>query len=441
MAEKITLVGGGLAGSLMSIYLAKRGYDVHVFERRADMRGGHYEGGRSINLALSTRGINALSRVGLVDDILQIAIPMKGRQMHNRQGQLNYQPYGHADQAIYSVSRGELNIRLLQLADQYPNIHMQFETRCTHCNFQTGETRYIDSDGCEFTDKADVVLATDGAFSAVRDAMMRTSGFNYSQSYESHGYKELEIVPGAGGEFQMEVEALHIWPRASFMMIALPNPGGNFTCTLFMDEQTIQSLDTPEKVMALFEAEFPDAIPMMPNLVEDFFNNPTGSLVTMRCFPWVKGKAALMGDSAHAVVPFYGQGMNCSFEDCVVLDDCLEAFGGDWIQSLAVYQEKRKPNADAIANLAIQNFIEMRDLVGQPSFLHKKKIEHALSERYPDAFKSQYERVTFSNEDYAEALRMGSVNDALLNHIIQEGLEAELDNEPKMRALMSEYLV
>jgi kynurenine 3-monooxygenase len=441
MAEKITLVGGGLAGSLMSIYLAKRGYDVHVFERRADMRGGKYEGGRSINLALSTRGINALSRVGLVDDILKIAIPMKGRQMHDRVGNLNYQPYGHADQAIYSVSRGELNIRLLQLADEFPNIHMQFETRCTHCNFQTGETRYIDSDGFEFTDKADIVLATDGAFSAVRDAMMRTSGFNYSQSYESHGYKELEIVPGVNGEFQMVEEALHIWPRASFMMIALPNPGGNFTCTLFMDEQTIQSLDSPEKVMALFEAEFPDAIPMMPNLVDDFFQNPTGSLVTMRCYPWVKGKAALMGDSAHAVVPFYGQGMNCSFEDCVVLDDCLEAFGGDWGQSLAEYQEKRKPNADAIASLAIQNFIEMRDLVGQPSFLHKKKIEHALSERYPDTFKSQYERVTFSNEDYAEALRMGSINDALLTHIIQEGLENELDNEPKMRSLMAEFLV
>ncbi len=439
MGEKVTLVGGGLAGSLMAIYLAKRGYEVHMYERRPDMRSGQYQGGRSINLALSTRGINALSRVGLVDDILKIAIPMKGRQMHDRQGNLNYQPYGHADQAIYSVSRGELNIRLLQLADQFPNIHMQFETRCVHCDFQTGETRYVDSDGYEFADKADIVLATDGAYSAVRDTMMRTTGFDYSQAYESHGYKELEIVPGANGTFQMEENALHIWPRASFMMIALPNPGGNFTCTLFLDENEINALDTPEKVKAFFDKEFADAVPMMPHLVEDFFNNPTGSLVTMRCYPWVKGKAALMGDSAHAVVPFYGQGMNCSFEDCVVLDDCLEKYQGDWEKSLAEYQIKRKPNADAIATLAVQNFIEMRDLVGQPEFLRKKRLEHALSELYPGVYKSQYERVTFSNEDYAEALRMGSVNDALLQHIIDEDLENELENREQMLGLMAQF--
>ncbi|MEY4710063.1 MAG: hypothetical protein RIS28_1195, partial [Bacteroidota bacterium] len=398
MSEKVTLVGGGLAGSLMSIYLAKRGYEVYIYERRADMRSGNYVGGRSINLALSTRGLRGLAKVGLDAEVLDISIPMTGRMMHSVDGTLKYQPYGKDGQAIYSVSRGQLNIKLLQLADQYPNIHMFFNHKCTGVNLETCESTYVNEAGETITDKADVVLGTDGAFSALRDAMQRTPRFNFSQTYENYGYKELEIVPNEGGDFQLDKNCLHIWPRKSFMMIALPNPGGNFTCT---------------------DTYFPDAVPMMPGLVDDYLNNPTGMLTTMRCYPWVNGKNALMGDSAHAVVPFYGQGMNCSFEDCVVLDECIEELGGDWTNVLDAYQKLRKPNADAIANLALQNFVEMRDLVGSDAFLHKKKVEHMLSEKHPDLFVSQYERVTFSTRDYAEALAYGEHNDRVLEAIIQ----------------------
>jgi kynurenine 3-monooxygenase len=442
MSEKVTLVGGGLAGSLMSIYLAKRGYEVYIYERRADMRSGNYVGGRSINLALSTRGLRGLAKVGLDAEVLDISIPMTGRMMHSVDGALKYQPYGKDGQAIYSVSRGQLNIKLLQLADQYPNIHMFFNHKCTGVNLETCESTYVNEAGETITDKADVVLGTDGAFSALRDAMQRTPRFNFSQTYENYGYKELEIVPNEGGDFQLDKNCLHIWPRNSFMMIALPNPGGNFTCTLFMPfegKPGIDDLKTREDITAFFDTYFPDAVPMMPGLVDDYLNNPTGMLTTMRCYPWVNGKNALMGDSAHAVVPFYGQGMNCSFEDCVVLDECIEELGGDWTNVLDAYQKLRKPNADAIANLALQNFVEMRDLVGSDAFLHKKKVEHMLSEKHPDLFVSQYERVTFSTRDYAEALAYGEHNDRVLEAIIQNGWEEKLDDRTFVETLFADH--
>jgi kynurenine 3-monooxygenase len=399
-------------------------------------------GGRSINLALSTRGLRGLAKVGLDAEVLDISIPMTGRMMHSVDGALKYQPYGKDGQAIYSVSRGQLNIKLLQLADQYPNIHMFFNHKCTGVNLETCESTYVNEAGETITDKADVVLGTDGAFSALRDAMQRTPRFNFSQTYENYGYKELEIVPNEGGDFQLDKNCLHIWPRKSFMMIALPNPGGNFTCTLFMPfegKPGIDDLKTREDITAFFDTYFPDAVPMMPGLVDDYLNNPTGMLTTMRCYPWVNGKNALMGDSAHAVVPFYGQGMNCSFEDCVVLDECIEELGGDWTNVLDAYQKLRKPNADAIANLALQNFVEMRDLVGSDAFLHKKKVEHMLSEKHPDLFVSQYERVTFSTRDYAEALAYGEHNDRVLEAIIQNGWEEKLDDRTFVETLFADH--
>ena len=441
MAEKVTLVGGGLAGSLMSIYLAKRGYEVYIYERRGDMRSGKYEGGRSINLALSTRGLRGLAKVGLDQDVLDISIPMTGRMMHSVDGALKYQPYGKEGQAIYSVSRGQLNVKLLQLADQYPNIHMFFDHKCVAANLDTCETTFVNEKGETLVDKADVVLGTDGAFSALRDAMQRTSRFNYSQTYENYGYKELEIVPDANGAFQLDKNCLHIWPRKSFMMIALPNPGGNFTCTLFMPfdgNPGIDQLKTPKEITDFFQLHFPDAMSLMPGLVDDYLNNPTGVLATMRCYPWVRGNNALMGDSAHAVVPFYGQGMNCSFEDCIVLDECIEELDGNWQAVLDTYQKLRKPNADAIAQLALQNFVEMRDLVGSDEFLYKKKIEHTLSEKYPDLFVSQYERVTFSTRDYAEALAYGELNDRVLEAIIQNKWEDKLEDRSFVETLFSD---
>jgi kynurenine 3-monooxygenase len=442
MPEKMILVGGGLAGSLMSIYLAKRGFEVHLYERRDDMRSGKYQGGRSINLAMSTRGITALEKVGLVEDILRISIPMYGRMMHSALGELNYQAYGRDDQAIYSVSRGDLNIKLLQLADEYPNIHMYFNHRCTSMDLENNRALFINDKGVEVEVSGDIFLATDGAFSALRDAMVKNPRHNFSQQYESHGYKELEIVPGVSGNFQMEEKALHIWPRSSFMMIALPNPGGNFTCTLFMPyegEVSFQNLQTDAQVLSFFEEYFKDAIPLMPNLLSDFKNNPVSHLATMRTYPWVKNHAALMGDAAHAIVPFYGQGMNCSFEDCVILDQCIERFQGDWHTILDAYQKSRKPNADAIADLALQNFIEMRDLVGNPDFLNKKRLEKILVDEYPGLYRTQYERVTFSNDPYHEALKAGAKNDAFLAHIILENKENELTNPQVMVPLLQEW--
>lgn len=442
MPQKITLVGGGLSGGLLSVFLARRGYEVHVYERRPDMRQGQYEGGRSINLALSTRGIRGLEKAGIAREVLDIAIPMTGRMMHDKTGNLAYQPYGKEGQAINSVSRGGLNIRLLQLADAYPNIHMYFDHKCTFCDPEQGITRYTDRDGNPVEDKADVVIGTDGAFSAVRDAFMN-GRFSYSQTYENHGYKELEITPDAYGEFRMNQNCLHIWPRSSYMMIALPNPGGNFTCTLFLPwegELSFESLKTPEDVQKFFNRDFADAVPLMPGLTDDFFGNPTGSLATFRCYPWVKGRTALLGDSAHGVVPFYGQGMNCCFEDCIELDEFIGEFEGDWPKILDAYQKSRKPNADAIASLAVQNFVEMRDLVGTAAFLHRKHVEHELTELYPELFKSQYELVTFHTTPYSYALQMGAKNDRLLDHIINNKLESKLGEPGYMEPLIRELL-
>lgn len=442
MGEKIVLVGGGLAGSLMSIYLAKRGYEVHLYERRDDMRTGQYQGGRSINLALSTRGITALEKVGLVDEILSISIPMYGRMMHSVSGDLNYQAYGRDDQAIYSVSRGELNIKLLQLADKYSNIHMYFNQKCVNMNLDKNIATFENEKGEKYDVKGDVFLATDGAFSALRDAMIRNPRHDFSQDYQSHGYKELEIVPGPNSTFQMEEKALHIWPRSSFMMIALPNPGGNFTCTLFLPyegEVSFEHLNNDEEVMEFFQTYFPDSISMMPKLLEDFRNNPIGHLSTMRTYPWVKNRSALMGDAAHAIVPFYGQGMNCSFEDCVILDQCIEEIGGDWNKILDSYQKSRKPNADAIADLAIQNFVEMRDLVGLPDFLHKKSIEKKLVDALPGEYRTQYERVTFSNDPYREALLAGEKNDEFIQHIIDNDLEEKINDKTFAKSLVEKW--
>ena len=437
--KKITVVGGGLAGSLISVYLAKRGFQVNLFEYRQDMRKADISAGKSINLALSTRGLRALELVGLKGAILANALPMKGRMMHSENGSLDYQPYGRDGQYINSVSRGGLNRQLLELADENPNVNIYFEHKCLDVDLDSGTTTFETSDGKVVDIKADYVIGADGAFSAVRNKMMRAGRFNYSQSYLEHGYKELTIAPTHDGEFALQSDCLHIWPRGEYMLIALPNPDRTFTCTLFYPfegENSFSSMQNEEDVLTFFDKHFPDAVPVMPNLVNDFFDNPTGSLVTVRCYPWVRGKAALIGDACHAVVPFYGQGMNCAFEDCVVLDECLEKFA-DWEVALDEYQKSRKTNADAIADLAIQNFVEMRDKVGDSEFLNYKEIEHRLCELYPDQFKSQYEMVTFTNLPYREALEHGSENTRFVQEIISNGWEAKIEDSEFMHALFT----
>lgn len=427
----ITVVGGGLAGSLMAVYFAKKGYEVYLFERRPDMRRADISAGKSINLALSTRGLRALEKVGLKDAILTEAIPMHGRTMHDETGQLSYQPYGTEGQYINSVSRGGLNIQLLKLADENPDVHLFFNHKCVDLDFKTGETTFENEAGARVVQKGDYIVGADGAFSRVRLRMMKSGRMDYSQDYLDHGYKELNIPATADGQFALEPNALHIWPRGEYMMIALPNPDKSFTCTLFhpfSGPVSFDTMKTKDAVEDFFNKHFADAVPMMPTLVEDFFDNPTGSLVTVRCYPWVKGKAALLGDACHAVVPFYGQGMNCAFEDCVILDECIEEANGNLDQAFQAYQKSRKANADAIADLAIQNFIEMRDLVGDDDFLHYKQVEHNLCVLHPDLFQSQYEMVTFTNVPYSVAKTKGAQNTKIVKKIIANGWEDKIND-------------
>jgi kynurenine 3-monooxygenase len=436
MTQKITIIGGGLAGSLAAIYMAKRGFEVNLFERRPDMRKSNIYQGKSINLALSTRGLHALEKIGLDKEILADAIPMYGRMMHSKTGELSYHPYGKQGQAINSVSRGRLNQKLIELADEFPNITIYFNSKCIDVDVNKTTAIFELEDGSHKTIISDRILGTDGAFAATRSKLQTSERFNYSQSYLHVGYKELEIPECENGKFMMEKNALHIWPRGSFMMIALPNPKGDFTCTLFMPFELFDSIKTKEDVARFFNEEFADAVPMMPTLLDDYMKNPTSNLVTVRCYPWVKeDKLALAGDAAHAVVPFYGQGMNCSFEDIVVLDNMIEKYGNDWNTIFDEYQKERKPNADAIADLAIQNYYEMADKVGDKHFLHKKHIEHELTELYPDKFKSQYELTTFSLSGYKYAWDMGKKNDALLEKIIADKAEDKVKNASYMEQL------
>ena len=427
--KRITLVGGGLAGSLAAVYLAKRGYEVNIYERRPDMRNVEIPAGRSINLALSTRGIDALKRVGLDQVVLDQAIPMAGRMMHDEKGNLAYQPYGKDGQAINSVSRAHLNIQLLKLADEHENVNQFFNMRCQEVDIENSICKFLNEETGEMVEvDSDYILGSDGAYSPVRLKMMKNDRFDYSQSYTKSGYKELNITPTPDGDFAMDPDSLHIWPRGNFMMIALPNPDKSFTCTLFMPydgDVGFDQINSDQEILDFMNTYFADAVPLMPELLTDFKQNPVGSLVTVRCYPWHMKKATLIGDACHAIVPFYGQGMNCAFEDCVELDNCLEEFD-DWDNAMNEYQKRRKPNADAIADLALQNFIEMRDLVGDKDFLHYKKIEHQLCELHPDLFKSQYEMVTFSKVPYSEAMTKGAQNTQRVYDLIASNHEDKI---------------
>ena len=422
MKKTISIVGAGLVGSLWAILLAKKGYRVDLFERRGDMRQAGFVGGRSINLAMSTRGWRALELAGIKKDIRQTALPMYGRMMHSVEGELTYQAYGQEGQAIYSVSRGGLNLKLLQLADAFENVNLHFEHRCQKIDLDTNTLTFNTPDG-RVTHQSDLIFGADGAFSAVRSVLQKTPRFNYSQNYLTHGYKEVTIPPAADGTHQLDpTEALHIWPRGHFMLIALPNPDGSFTGTLFLPfegEQSFEHLTDAASVQGFFEQWFGDAVPLMPDLLEDWKNNPTSSLVTIRCAPWTyKKRVMLIGDASHAIVPFYGQGMNSGFEDCSILHDLHEQLEGDWDRIFDTFNESRIQDADAIADLAIRNFEEMRDRVGDPDFLLRKKIAAWLQERYPDRFLPLYSQVTFSHIPYHRALAEGQRQDALFEKIL-----------------------
>src|SRR3989454_7780 len=411
---KFVLIGSGLAGGLLTAYLGRRGYDVDLYELRADPREGNMVGGRSINLALSTRGIHALEQIGIADEVLKHAIPMRGRMIHPAAAGSApiFAPYDvDPNKHINSIGRAALNTTVIEAAQRYPNVHVKFNHKCTDVDLNSATAQLLNTSTSQpITASGDAVIGVDGAFSAVRQSMqLKIDKFHYDESYLAHGYKELTIPPGPNGAWQMEKNALHIWPRKSFMMIALPNPDGSFTCTLFWEfegPRSFATTKTNDEVRRFFEEEFPDAVPLMANLLEDFRNNPTGSLVTIRCAPWIyQDRVALVGDAAHAVVPFYGQGMNAAFEDCVVLDESLEKFPHDRHRAFAEYFQRRKVNADALADLAIGNFIEMRDKTASRAFRAKKKLDHLLEGLLPGVYLPLYTMVTFTRMPYATAAK------------------------------------
>ncbi len=419
MPTKFTLIGSGLAGGLLGAYLGRRGYEVDLYERRADPREGNIVGGRSINLAVSTRGIHALEQLDIADEVLRHAIPMRGRMIHDKSGGLHFAPYDvDPNKHINSIGRAALNTTVIQAAQRYPNVRVHFNHRCTDVDL-TEAVCSLETENGQVNARGDAIIGVDGAFSAVRQSMQkRLEQFEYDESYLAHGYKELTIPPASDGSWRMEKEVLHIWPRKSFMMIALPNPDGSFTCTLFWEFEGPRSFNTTKTdndVRRFFDEEFPDAVPLMPKLLEEFRSNPTGSLVTIRCAPWYyKDKVALVGDAAHAVVPFYGQGMNAAFEDCVVLDECLAEFPQDRQRAFAEYFARRKENADALADLAIGNFIEMRDKTASKTFRAKKKLDHALEAALPGIYLPLYTMVTFTRIPYAEAAQRARRQDSII---------------------------
>ena len=443
MQKNIAIIGGGLVGSILACYLIKRGHKVSIYERRSDMRKAGYIGGRSINLAISDRGWRALEKIGLAQAIHQIAIPMRGRYIHNLDGTHAFLPYGKEGQAIFSLSRGELNKQLV-IAAEAAGANFYFDERIEDIDFEKNSFTTINTH-TNATQKieADLIFGADGAFSAVRGEMQKTPLFNYSQTYESYGYKELRIPAGENKSFLTEKNALHIWPRKNFMMIALPNVDGDFTCTLFAPfagEVGFDALKTKADVQAYFEKHFPTAIPLMPTYLDDFFENPTSYLMTVRCFPWVKNNTVLIGDAAHGIVPFYGQGMNCGFEDVRVLDDLIDKYGEDWDAVLKHYEVSRKPNSDAIAQLALNNYIEMRDLSAQPEFQLRMKIEKHIAAHFPDKFHTLYSMVTFSHTPYAEAMSRSQKQAALLDKIMQIENIADSWESPLVLAMAEEWL-
>ena len=436
--QNILIIGAGLCGSLLALRLGQRGYNVSVYEMRPDLRTTDISAGRSINLALSDRGIKAMKLVGIEDKVNELCIPMNGRMLHDKESNTFLSNYSGRDyEYINSISRGELNALLLTEAEKHDNVTFHFNKKCKSVDFENTTAHFQDYNTKEeFIEDADCIIATDGAGSALRKSyyLGKKFLFSFSQDYLSHGYKELSFLPTETGDYKTYKNALHIWPRSSFMLIALPNLDGSFTVTLFLSfdegEYNFNNLTTPEIVTEFFQKEFPDALEIMPNLIDDFFENPTAPLGTVKCSPWhYKGNTLLMGDSAHAIVPFYGQGMNASFEDVVEFDKVLDQNLDNWEATFTAYEKKRKKDTDAIADLAIDNFHEMKGHVANPIFQEKRKIEMALEKEFPEDYSSKYSLVTF-NEDigYREAMLRGRAQDkAILNMLNDKVISLEDD--------------
>jgi len=433
--ENILIIGAGLCGSLLALRLGQRGFNVRVIEMRQDLRKVDISAGRSINLAFSNRGLKAIKLVGLESKVASLCIPMHGRMIHDKEGNTFLSNYsGRKNESINSISRELLTALLLDEAEALDTVTIEFDKRCAKVDFEN-KVGYFENavSGDTFKVSADLIFGTDGAGSSLRKSYYqeRKFLFSFSQNYLTHGYKELTIPPTKSGDFNAFKNALHIWPRGDFMIIALPNLDGSFTVTLFLSYETgeynFNNLTTPEIVTEFFQKEFPDALDLMPNLVAEFFENPTAPLGTVKCFPWhYKGNSILLGDAAHAIVPFYGQGMNASFEDVVEFDAFLDVHQGDWGATFKAFETHRKQDTDAIADLAIDNFHEMKDHIANPLFQEKRKIEMALEAEFPDDYYSKYSLVTFKETiGYNEAMTVGRAQDkAILSLLSAHKIDA-----------------
>jgi kynurenine 3-monooxygenase len=427
--NEITILGAGLIGSLMAIYFKRQGLDVALYDKRPDKRKTPYsEAGRSINMALSDRGWKSLEQVGLKEKVLPLAIPMYGRRVHDEHGNTTLIPYGKANQAIYSISRGKFNQLLVEEAERLgATIH--FDHKCQEVDFIENTITFETSEG-KVQLNPQVIIGADGAYSSLRMSMQKQVRFNYRQEFIPHGYKELTIPATAEGEFAMDPNALHIWPRGKFMLIALPNPDKSFTCTLFLpfagSKVCFEKIQDEKDLESVFKSYFDDAYKLMPDLKKEFFKNPTAALINIECYPWVQGNSLLLGDASHAMVPFYGQGMNCGFEDCYILNGLIEKLGTNtWDLVFEKFQKKRKPDTDAICQLAMENFKEMRDAVGDPKFVLRKRIEAKLHELYPDEWIPLYTMVTFSDMPYAEAYTQGKLQEVIMDKVMADPLITE----------------
>ena len=432
--KKIAVVGAGLVGSLLAIYLKRAGHIVDVYDRSPDIRTVEFSG-RSINLVMSNRGWKALETLGIEEEIKKIGIPVDKRAIHISNESLNYQFYGKEGEAIFSLSRGILNRKMIDLAEA-EGVNFIFESKIWDVSLPTATLHQGETERGEWHDlNYDIVFGADGAFSRVRHRMQRQSMFDYSQDFLKIGYKELHIPANADGTHKLDKNSLHIWPRGEFMLMALANLDGSFTCTLFMPhegENSFEQLKDKATLEAFFAKHFPDTKEVIPNLVQDFFKNPTSYLVTMRCYPWAyKDKVALIGDACHAIVPFYGHGMNAGFEDISVLVEMMKKYGNDWETIFDEYQKSRKPNADAIAELSYRNFIEMSSKTADSKFILQKKIEKWFATKHPEKWIPLYRRVTFSHQPYAEALAEGEKQNAIMQEILSiDNIEEIWDTAP-----------
>lgn len=432
--KEVTIVGAGLVGSLWAVYLSKAGYKVQIFERRSDIRKAEISAGKSINLALSDRGWKALKGAGVDHLIREIAIPMPGRMMHDLEGNLTYQPYGKEGQAINSVSRGGVNARMMDIAEQVGGATIHYNVKCLGADLENGICSFENSKtGEQFEVKSDLIFACDGAFSAIRyNSMQKLDRFNYEQRFIEDGYREILLPANDDGSYKLEKNALHIWPRGRFMLIALPNEDGSFTCTLFMPfegENSFEKLTSKEAVNDFFKNTFPDFYEMMPNIADAWEDHPLSSLAITRCYPWHHGKVALMGDAAHATVPFYGQGMNAGFEDCTVMNDLMLKHNHDWEKVFAEYSKVRKPDGDGLQDLSLHNYHVMRDYVADPKFLLQKKIEARFADKHPDKWMPLYSMTTFSEIRYSVAWKEGQRQQRIMDEVMtMDGIEEKWDS-------------